>query len=87
MNLFLLGATAMAGAIAGLFFLRLWRESGDRLYVMFACSFWLEAVARAARLLAENPNEAHPGFFLLRVGAYGLILVAIADKNLVRRRR
>jgi len=85
MSLFLLGATAMASAIVGLFFLRMWRESRDRLYVMFACTFWLEAVARAALLLAESPNEAHPALILLRVGAYGLILVAIVDKNILRR--
>jgi hypothetical protein len=87
MNLFLLGATAMASAAAGLFFLRLWRESRDRLYVMFACAFWLEAVARTALLAAPDPSEAHPALYLLRVAAYGLILIAIADKTVGRRRR
>lgn len=86
MNLFVLGATAMASATAGLFFLRLWRESRDRLYVMFACAFWLEALARTLLLLAPSPHEGHPALFLLRVGAYGLILLAIADKNVARRR-
>jgi hypothetical protein len=76
----------MASATVGLFFLRLWRESHDRLYALFACTFWLEAVARALLLLAESPNEAHPALILLRVGAYGLILVAIVDKNFIRRR-
>jgi hypothetical protein len=87
MNLFLLGATAMAGAAAGLFFLRLWRESRDRLYVMFACAFWLDALARTALLAAANPTEAHPALYLMRVGAYGLILAAIADKTVGGRRR
>lgn len=30
----------MASAVVGLFFLRMWRESRDRLYVMFAAAFW-----------------------------------------------
>lgn len=85
MSLFLLGATAMASAVAGLLFLRMWRESRDRLYVMFAFSFWLEAAARVGLLLADSPSEGHPGRYLLRVAAYGLILLAIADKNVRRR--
>jgi hypothetical protein len=86
MTLFLLGATAMASAVAGLLFLRMWRESRDRLYLMFAWAFWLEALARAALLLAPSPSEAHPALYLLRIGAYGLILLAVADKNLTFRR-
>jgi hypothetical protein len=85
MDLFLLGATAAASAVAGLLFLRMWRESRDRLYVMFACSFWLEALARIALILTDHPSEAHPARYLLRVAAYGLILIAIADKNVRRR--
>jgi hypothetical protein len=85
MSLFLLGATAMATAVAGLFFLRMWRESRDRLYLLFAGAFWLEALARAGLLLAQNPNEADPSRFLVRVVAYGMIIVAIVDKNVRRR--
>ncbi|MGH7315167.1 MAG: DUF5985 family protein [Candidatus Rokuibacteriota bacterium] len=85
MNFFLIGATAMASAVVGLFFLRMWRESRDRLYVMFAAAFWLEALARAALLLTEDPSEAHPARYLLRVVAYGMIVTAIVDKNLRRR--
>jgi hypothetical protein len=85
MSLFLLGATTMATAIAGLFFLRMWRESRDRLYLLFAGAFWLDGLARAALLLAESPSEADPSRYLLRVVAYGMIIVAIIDKNIRRR--
>lgn len=84
MALFLLGATAMASAAAGLLFLRMWRESRDRLYVLFACSFWLEAVTRLALLFGDSPSEGLPTRYLLRVAAYGLIVVAIVDKNVRR---
>jgi hypothetical protein len=85
MSVFLLGATSMAAAVAGLLFLRMWRESRDRLYVMFAGAFWLEALARAGLLLAQDPSEADPARYLVRVVAYGMIIVAIIDKNLRRR--
>ncbi|HXH83548.1 MAG TPA: DUF5985 family protein [Candidatus Tectomicrobia bacterium] len=85
MDLFLLGATTMANAVAGLLFLRMWRESRDRLYVLFAGAFWLEAVARAGLLLTSDPSEADPARYLLRVVAYGMIIGAIIDKNIGRR--
>jgi hypothetical protein len=85
MTFFLLGATAMASAIAGLLFLRMWRESRDRLYVLFGCSFWLEALTRVALALTPNPSEAEPAWYLVRVVAYGLIVAAIVDKNLRKR--
>ena len=77
---FLMGAIAMASWIAGLFFLRLWRESRDRLYALFACAFWLEALARTALLGVENPAEAYPTRYLLRLVAYGLILFLISAR-------
>jgi hypothetical protein len=86
MDLFLYGAAAMACATAGLLFLRLWRESKDRLYVMFAIAFWLEALSRTMVLLAGHPNEAHPALYLLRLAGYGCIVVAIIDKNIKRSR-
>ena len=85
MSLFLLGATAMANAVAGLLFLRMWRESRDRLYIMFAGAFWLEALVRAALVFASDPSEADPARYLFRVVAYGMIIVAIVDKNVRRR--
>jgi hypothetical protein len=85
MSFFLLGATAMATATAGLLFLRMWRESRDRLYVMFAGAFWLEALARTLLLLGPDPREADPTRYVVRIVAYGMIVVAIVDKNLRRR--
>jgi hypothetical protein len=85
MTLFLLGATAMASAVAGLLFLRMWRESHDRLYVLFAVSFWLEALTRFGLVLAADPSEAQPARYLVRIVAFALIVAAIVDKNLRKR--
>lgn len=40
---FLNRATMMAFASCGLFFLKSWRTTHDRLFVMFAAAFWLLA--------------------------------------------
>lgn len=46
MDNFLIGMIAMALVTAGLFFLRFWRDTGDRLFLIFAIAFWLLALTR-----------------------------------------
>ncbi|HEX6435777.1 MAG TPA: DUF5985 family protein [Candidatus Binatia bacterium] len=43
MDFMLLGAISMASLIAGLFFLRFWKDTGDRFFLFFAVSFLIEA--------------------------------------------
>jgi hypothetical protein len=81
LNLFLYGATAMGAAVAGLFFLRFWRRSGDRLFAGFAVAFWLLALNWALLALTDPANESRWLFYLLRLAAFCLILFAIVDKN------
>lgn len=83
MEPFLDGAIAMAFTVAGLFFLRFWRDTRDRLFLVFAWAFWLLAVARVGLAVAREPNEIHSDFYfyLLRLFAYLLILYAILEKN------
>lgn len=78
---FLQGAIAMCFALAGLFFLRFWRDTRDRLFLLFALSFWLQAFTRLGLSLVGQPDDsAH--WYLIRLGAFLLIVVAIAMKNL-----
>ncbi|HYF43385.1 MAG TPA: DUF5985 family protein [Ramlibacter sp.] len=81
MNQMLMGAIAAGSLVAGLFFFRFWRTTRDRFFLFFALSFWLEAGNRVALGLLVNSSELEPVFYLLRVVAYGLILVAILQKN------
>ena len=78
----LLGAIAMASVVAGLFFLRFWRDTGDRLFLYFAISFLIEGVNRAALGLSDNPDEGRPFFYFVRLLSFTLILLAIIQKNL-----
>lgn len=85
MNQMLMGAIALGSFIAGLFFFRFWRRSRDRFFVYFALSFWLEAANRIALALLPTTSELAPVIYGVRVVAYGLILVAIIQKNRPRR--
>ena len=45
MEQFIMGAIAMASAVVALFFLRFWRETGDRLFAIFASAFVLLGIS------------------------------------------
>jgi uncharacterized membrane protein HdeD (DUF308 family) len=81
-DLMLLGAIAMASLVAGLFFLRFWRDTRDRLFLFFAISFLVEGLNRAALGLSDDPNEGRPFFYFVRFLSFLLILIAIIQKNL-----
>ncbi|MEW5791814.1 MAG: DUF5985 family protein [Pseudomonadota bacterium] len=75
------GAIAMASLIAGLFFLRFWKKTRDRLFLFFALAFWLLAVNRVGLAFVDEALEAYTFLYLLRLLAFLLILFAILDKN------
>ncbi|MDZ4779108.1 MAG: DUF5985 family protein [Planctomycetia bacterium] len=81
MDQFTRGAIAMACLIAGLFFLRFWRRTGDRLFIIFASAFWLLGLTRLAVGLTINQSEDRILIYSIRLIAYLLILAAIVDKN------
>jgi hypothetical protein len=54
---FLSGAVTILFALAGLFFLRSWRRTGDRLFISFGLAFWLLSLHQAVLSLAGIPVE------------------------------
>jgi hypothetical protein len=86
MNDILTGAIVMGSLIISLFFLRFWRNSHDRLFLYFALSFSIEALHRLYSALSRDGGESSPLHYLVRLVAYGLIIWAILEKNLPRRR-
>ena len=86
LNEFLLGAIAMGCLVVGLFFFRYWRSSGDRFFLFLMLSFWIEAANRLDLALSHAWSESAPNNYLVRLISYGLILVAIWDKNRPRGR-
>ena len=75
------GAIVMGYAVAGLFFMRFWRETRDRLFLIFASAFWILGVQRLALTFSRGMVEDDTGLYLVRLFAFLLILGAIVDKN------
>jgi hypothetical protein len=84
---FMDGASCLAAAVIALFFLRFWRESGDRLFLLFGLGFVVLALNRLVLTAIDDESEARTLVYLARAGAFGLIIAAIVDKNRVRLRR
>ena len=85
MNEFLSGMTSGLCLVAGLFFLRFWRKTGDRFFGFFAASFWMMALHRWMMMWMRD-NEYVLVVYLIRLLSFVLILVAIVDKNWARPR-
>lgn len=81
MNAILVGGIATASLIAGLFFFRFWRTTRDRFFLFFAIAFWIEGAQRFLVFQIVGTDEAQPMYYLPRLVAYALIIIAIVDKN------
>jgi len=80
-NLVLLGALALASWVAGLFFLRFWHLSKDRLFGFFCAAFWLLGLNwLSLAVIHWVPETRHQGF-LIRLLAFVLIVAGVIDKN------
>lgn len=78
---FLAGAIVTAFLACGLFFVKFWWRSRDVLFLAFAGAFWLLALNAALVALVPEPGEARSWFYLLRIAAFLLIVLAVIRKN------
>ncbi len=78
---FLSGASALASLAVSLFFLRFWRETRDRLFLLFAIAFIFMTINRTFLVVAAPSKENVPWAYVLRLAAFVLIAFAVADKN------
>ena len=83
---FLSGAITMGFVIAGLFFFRFWRRTGDVFFCYFGISFWLLACSQALSIMLDMPNDDQSWVYLLRLLAFVVLIVGIVSKNLDRSR-
>ncbi len=81
MSGFAAGAVTTGYVVAGLFFLRFWRQTSDRLFLAFCAAFWLFALNHGLVALSGLPREETSSFYLLRLLGFGLIIGAILAKN------
>lgn len=80
---FLRGGTMVAFFSIGLFLLRFWKESNDRLFIFFSAAFLLMAVSQLLLLLflSQSADNA-PAIYWIRLLAFLLIIIGIVEKNL-----
>jgi hypothetical protein len=78
---FLAGALSLGYLVAGVFFLRFWKKTRDRLFIHFAFAFWLLAMNQVLTSVLGTADERSGYAYVLRVLAFGLILIGIIDKN------
>jgi hypothetical protein len=77
----LAGVIAALSLVAALFFLRFWRHTGDRFFVLFALAFAIDGLARLALGAIHLPDEFEPYAYLPRLVTFGLIIAAVVLKN------
>lgn len=80
------GAITLGYAVIGLFFLRFWRRTGDGLFAAFAGAFGLMAMNSFLVEFLNLPREHVGWVYLLRLGAFALIIAAIVNKNMSAQR-
>lgn len=81
MILYSWGALTMASAVAGLFFLRFWRQTGDRLFVFFALAFFALAVHWFGLAWVNPGIESRHQLYVVRLLAFLVLIAGILDKN------
>ena len=80
LNQFFLGAIVLGCGVAGLFFLRFWRKTRDRLFLIFAIAFWTLG-ANWLALAFTKQDEVRTWLYVVRLLAFVFILYGIIDKN------
>ena len=83
----LAGALLFAYLMAGLYFLRFWKRTGDRLFLHFAVAFLLFVLNQLATSIPSVADETDGYESLLRVLGFIVIIIGIVDKNVGARRR
>jgi len=64
-----------------LFFLAFWRRSHDRFFALFASAFLMLGGSWLVLVLAGSSSEINRPFYLARLLAFLLIILAVIEKN------
>jgi len=86
MNEFLTGIATCGSLGVATFFLRFWVDTRDRFFALFAAAFLILAVNWLLVAIWQPGSETRPFFYILRLAAFGLIMVAVWEKNRPDRR-
>ncbi|WP_316239109.1 DUF5985 family protein [Bradyrhizobium sp. SZCCHNR1015] len=75
------GSVAACSLIAALFFLKFWRRTGDRFFLLFSAAFTVDAGSRFLLAAVAVSDTTEPMYYVPRLVTFGLILTAIIQKN------
>lgn len=78
---FVSGMITMGWTVAGLFFLRFWTRTHEKLFLAFALAFWLLAANQALPAMFGVAREEWTWVYLLRLLAFLIIIAAVIAKN------
>ena len=81
MNALLSGSLIAMYAAIALFFFRFWVVARERLFGLFSLAFVVLAAQRLALALTSAALEDQTAFYLLRLAAFVIMVIAIVDKN------
>lgn len=80
-NAALSGGIAVTFGMIGICFVRFWRSSRIKLFLLFAIAFFLLTVERIVLLLVDPANEFAIYIYMIRLAAFLTIIVGIIDQN------
>lgn len=80
-DLFLHGFIAACSLVAGLFFLRFWRQTQDTLFLAFVVFFVIQGLSTTYVISYSHPNIGSLWLFALRLFSVLVVLAAILKKN------
>ena len=75
------GALVLSYLMAGAYFFKFWRSTGDRLVIHFGVAFWLFVLNQLATSIPAIADETDGYEYVLRVAGFIVIIVGIVDKN------
>jgi hypothetical protein len=75
------GAIATLSLVAALFFLRFWRRTGDRFFLLFALAFAIDGASRLVVAAIHLPDEFEPYAYVPRLVTFAVIIAAVVLKN------
>jgi len=78
---FLQTVSATAALASGLFFLRFWRDSRDRIFAFFGAAFLMLALSWTLLALINPSDETRPYVYAIRLLAFLLMIIGMVDKN------
>ena len=81
LNDFLTGIAVCGCWGAAVFFLRYWRETRDRLFVLFAIGLFMLSLNWVALVIIHPVAETQHYFYIIRLIAFACLIAGVWDKN------